>query len=450
MKTVCLLVCIFITSFGFSQKRDSLLNIIKHSTNEMKRLNALSDFLISETEANPAEAVALQKKMLQEARAKKDKPGELIIIGSIGYSIALSGNMAAGTDMLFKGLKMAEDLNNQQLIGMVYCGLGNLYTDVAKQKEYYQKSLTASAVAKDSLFMIAELGNLSSVYITERKMDSALYYNQRCEELARAAHQPVSRILIRSGYIHYYAERKQVALEFYRAALQEAEKNKNADEGKRSAFYALSWHYLYESNIDSALYYSKLYYNAVKDGYLIRRMGATLSLARVYEKVNSDSALNYTKQYMAMKDSVYGLSKVAQMQSMALLDDERQYKSTEERKHNLQYAAIAFGLIAFIILFFVFSHSIIANQKLIRFLGIIALLIVFEFLNLLLHPWLGAVTHHSPILMLLAMVCVAALLIPMHHKLEHWITHRLVEKNKKIRVAAAKKIIQQLEPEHTN
>jgi hypothetical protein len=47
--------------------------------------------------------------------------------------------------------------------------------------------------------------------------------------------------------------------------------------------------------------------------------------------------------------------------------------------------------------------------------------------------------------MLAAMVCIAALLIPLHHKLEHWITHKMVEKNKKIRLAAAKKTIATLE-----
>jgi hypothetical protein len=49
--------------------------------------------------------------------------------------------------------------------------------------------------------------------------------------------------------------------------------------------------------------------------------------------------------------------------------------------------------------------------------------------------------------MLLFMVCLAALLIPMHHKLEHWITNKMVEKNKQIRLAAAKKTIAQLENE---
>jgi len=70
---------------------------------------------------------------------------------------------------------------------------------------------------------------------------------------------------------------------------------------------------------------------------------------------------------------------------------------------------------------------------------------VFEFLNLFLHPFLDKLTHHQPLLILTAMVCIAALLIPLHHKLEHWITHKMVEKNNKIRLAAAKKKIATLE-----
>jgi hypothetical protein len=125
--------------------------------------------------------------------------------------------------------------------------------------------------------------------------------------------------------------------------------------------------------------------------------------------------------------------------------EESRQKEAEERKHNLQYAAIALGVICFIILFFLLSHSVIANPIVIRFSGVLALLIFFEFLNLLLHPYLGEITHHSPVLMLLIMVCVAAVLIPLHHRLEHWITHKMIEKNNKIKLAAARKTIEQLE-----
>ena len=72
-------------------------------------------------------------------------------------------------------------------------------------------------------------------------------------------------------------------------------------------------------------------------------------------------------------------------------------------------------------------------------------MIVFEFFNLLLHPFLEGVTNHTPVFMLLALVCIAALLIPLHQRIEKWSTVKLVEKNKKIRLANAKKTIEKLE-----
>jgi hypothetical protein len=70
---------------------------------------------------------------------------------------------------------------------------------------------------------------------------------------------------------------------------------------------------------------------------------------------------------------------------------------------------------------------------------------VFKFLKLLLHPFLERITHYSSVLLLLALVGIAALLVPLHHKVEHWATAKLVEKNKKIRLANAKKTIGELE-----
>lgn len=80
----------------------------------------------------------------------------------------------------------------------------------------------------------------------------------------------------------------------------------------------------------------------------------------------------------------------------------------------------------------------------------LGLLIVFEFINLLIHPYLITFTNDSPIFMLIVLVVVAALLIPLHHKLEKWIKEKMVEKNKAIRLAAAKKAIEKLEKKSEN
>ena len=49
--------------------------------------------------------------------------------------------------------------------------------------------------------------------------------------------------------------------------------------------------------------------------------------------------------------------------------------------------------------------------------------------------------------MLVILIAIAALLVPLHHKLEKWIVHSVVEKNKGIRLEAAKRTIEKLEKE---
>jgi amino acid permease len=177
----------------------------------------------------------------------------------------------------------------------------------------------------------------------------------------------------------------------------------------------------------------------------------------IYENSNSDSAIKYFKIYRAANERVFNTQAIQQTQLLTFEDELRQQKladdkikTEEQRQQNLQYALIALGIIIFIILFLLLSRSFITNTRLIEFFGVLALLIVFEFLNLLLHPFLERVTNHTPVVMLLALVCIAAILIPLHRRVEKWSTAKLVEKNKRIRLALAKKTIEKLENNKTN
>ena len=107
-------------------------------------------------------------------------------------------------------------------------------------------------------------------------------------------------------------------------------------------------------------------------------------------------------------------------------------------------------MITFIILFFAFSRSVIVKSKFIEFFGVLGLLAVFEFINLFIHPYLLHFTNDSPVLMLLILIGIGALLVPLHHRLEKWMTKVMVEKNKKIRLASAKRTIEQLENKPVN
>ena len=176
-------------------------------------------------------------------------------------------------------------------------------------------------------------------------------------------------------------------------------------------------------------------------------------MRQVFDSLHhSDSAYYYSRMEAKINAEIFSQNNLNKMQSLAFNEQirniEKQARELEEeqqRKQNIQYALMALGIITFIIAFLLLSRRHITNTKVIQFLGVVALLVVFEFLNLLLHPFLERITHHSPVLMLMALVCIAALLVPLHHKLEQWATHKMIEKNKAVRLAAAKKTIEQLE-----
>jgi hypothetical protein len=161
---------------------------------------------------------------------------------------------------------------------------------------------------------------------------------------------------------------------------------------------------------------------------------------------SADSAYSYLKIKDSYQDKLLAEQRANQLQSVIvnaqIKENDEATKAAEaviERKHNLQYAAIAIGIITLVILFLLLSRSVLVSERLIEFFGVIGLLVVFEFINLVIHPYVAHLTNESPIWMLLILVAIAAVIVPLHHKLEHVITRRLVEKNKAIRLELAKK-----------
>jgi hypothetical protein len=73
------------------------------------------------------------------------------------------------------------------------------------------------------------------------------------------------------------------------------------------------------------------------------------------------------------------------------------------------------------------------HTKVIKILGILSLLILFEYLTLLLHPAVAEFTNHTPVYEILIFVAIAAILIPGHHRIENWLIEKLIHKKGSIR-----------------
>jgi hypothetical protein len=105
-----------------------------------------------------------------------------------------------------------------------------------------------------------------------------------------------------------------------------------------------------------------------------------------------------------------------------------QKKQAEENHvRNLQLLAIG----VFIPIYFIgvlLLSRIKVRPRVVEFLGILSLLLFFEFITDLVYPYVSQLTNDNPIGEMLFLVLLAALLEPFNFKLEHWVKGHLVHK----------------------
>ncbi|MCW3087457.1 MAG: hypothetical protein JWQ78_843 [Sediminibacterium sp.] len=448
------------TAFSQDPVTDAALQRIAAEKNDDKRVDLILDFFAATQESNPVLDMRHAQQLLLQSQINKDKIGEAAALGEMGYNYWSFGNTVRHLEYDIKAMALAEESGNKKLIALCKNFLAHNYSftahpDFRKAIGLYREAEKNAIEGNSEILQSWALMNLGATYHTMGQLDSALVYTQKTFELiSRIKYtQYVGYVLTQFGDLHAKMGNNSLAVNYYSLAAREAAKV-NAHRFLSLAYQNLGVYYQKNNQADSALLYAKKAIAAVQNtpfAYIMAGEPAQL-LLKIYKSRNSDSALKYSEIYRVANDSLYNARSIQQAQTLTFENDLRQQelatvkiKAEEQRKQNIQYVLIALGILGFIMLFLLLSRSFITNTKLIEFFGVIALLIVFEFLNLLLHPFLERVTHHSPVLLLLALVCIAALLVPLHHKVEKWATATLVEKNKKIRLAAAKKTIEQLE-----
>ena len=448
-----LLIATFICLLAYNseaqnKEADVILNELSKADTDSSRVRLMNKILYETNALSQQERIDYSKKILDLAKKQHNSVLESIIIAELGYILAINGNNLQGSELAFSGLEMAQQHKNKQALGIIYQDLAVCFrNDTTKQKQYLLEALPNSEAAGDYFNLTATLYSLSIYFSSIKQKDSALYYAQRGYELCLSKNIEFSlpASLIQLARVNYYdLNNKSIALEYMKKALDTkfGVENSDAFVGVNNALAGL---FQSQSMPDSALYYNNRALGKLGKARFTRSLYVYGLYKKIYSDINSDSALKYYKLYEIAKDSIDKMSNAQQQQLLSIKKDLEIEKVSLQRQQNIQFALIAIGIILLITFYLLLSRSFITNTKLIEFFGVVALLIVFEFLNLLLHPFLERITNHSPLLMLLALVCIAALLVPLHHKVEHWATAKLVEKNKKIRLASAKKTIEELE-----
>ncbi|MEO6136886.1 MAG: tetratricopeptide repeat protein, partial [Ginsengibacter sp.] len=418
MKKILILVCLFIIAQNlFAQKAnvDSVIHAITISKNDSVKIALITGLYTPEINNDPDYVIDIGLKLLKQSEADKNIIEESSANTFLGQGYRLLGNNVRGLAYHQKAIALAEQINNPSLLAIAENQMANIYKDRDESDKAIQlyKSATAHAQQGDNKFFeAAAYSNLGYVYLATNSLDSSMIFSQKAYEYYRhmITTQVSSEAILQTALPFIFGNmanvqsklgNSQLAISYYNMAL--ANCSSSSAKYLTVIYTGLAQHYQSQHQEDSAEYYARKAIAIVNNSPLFYLSSTPAQLlSDMYENNNCDSTLKYAKIFKTANDSLFNNKANQQIQLMTFDEDLRQQQlaqekiKTEERRHqNIQFALIAFGIISFIVIFLLFSRSIVANERLISFFGILGLLIVFEFVNLLLHPWLASFTHES-------------------------------------------------------
>jgi len=429
-----------ISASGFSQKAkaDSLARLLVTEKEDTNRVTLMWRLASAASVYDPDTALTLSFQALSLAKKIKYTEGESRATGILANTFMKIGNYPRALELNIEKLKIEEKRSNPHNLASVLMNIGIVYVmqeEYAKALEYY--AIADSVIRKYNVeklqYNIAL--NTGDAYDRLDNSDSAFAYYSQSLKIAKAGDDPDYIGISMTGLGHTYRKlgnnlesllHYQTGIRYLQAA--------HDDETLSEAALGLAKLYQQINKSDSAGHYARLSLTiANADGFLSKELDAAQFLADHYKKIRDiDSAFTYVNYVRGLNDSVNSKDKIRELQIISSNEQFRQLELEEERAaqrkkrfEQLQMLLIAIFIPGFFLIT-LFLSRVNVSLKLIRLLGVLSLLFLFEYLTLLLHPTVARLTNHTPVFEILIFVGLAAILIPAHHRLEHWMIHKLI------------------------
>jgi tetratricopeptide (TPR) repeat protein len=213
----------------------------------------------------------------------------------------------------------------------------------------------------------------------------------------------------------------------------------STNENSRVGFYGqLASFYRKSGDKKSAIdYYQKVIAISEKNGLLENVKKSSQMLDSLYmESGNFTLSGQYKAQYYRYKDSIETLKREKELTQVEAEDEEQRLikaaKEAEElkrRRNNIQYLGIVIGIIGLFVALVILGMFKV-SAGLIKAIGFFVFLMFFEFIFLVFKKNIYSITHGEPMKDLAFMIALAALLVPLHHWLEHKVLHYLTSHNR--------------------
>jgi len=386
---------------------------------------------------NPDSSVAFAQKALYLARKIKFTNGESLSLGVLATAFTRIGNYPKALEFYLQKLELEESRNSPRDLASALINIGILYVfqeQYADALNYYKQAdsvIRQNNVTDLRYFIFLNLGD---VYERLNAIDSSFFYYNKSLNVAADIQNIdyAGTSLVGLGHVYFKKNMLDSALQNYLQAIIYLQASDDVDI-ICEADLGLAKLYGKRNMNDSAEYYAIRSFDLAKQsGFESRQLDAAAFLTDYFKKTGDvKNALQYSEALRILNDSVYSKAKIRESQIISTNEQLRQneiaenkIKAEEERQEQLQMLLIGIFIVVFFLVTLLLNR-VKVHYKIIRFFGIVSLLMMFEYLLLLLNPWIEQFTNHAPVFEILIFVVIASILTPAHHKIEHWLIGKL-------------------------
>lgn len=365
----------------------------------------LSSFYSAIEDYNKAiDYMTLAYKKLDEIEEKNVPYQKVVYTNSIGNLFAYKKNYDIAISYFEKSIRMADSLKFSTLKIPGYVSLLNQYLRIDEPQKAldYMNSTPGDNLKKYlvNFGMSPIIDQAYGVIYTELgRFDSARIYLNKARPMFENSTNGNSQVGFYGQLASFYRKSgdKKNAIDYYLKVKEISEKNGLLENVKKASQY-LDTLYTETGNITLAGKYNAVYY-----------------------------------QY---KDSIETLKREKELTQLEADDEEmRQEKLAKEaeeikkRRNNIQYLGIVIGIIALFVALVVLGMFKV-SAGVIKAIGFFVFIMLFEFVFLIFKKTIYSYTHGEPLRDLAFMIALAALLVPLHHWLEHKVLHYLTSHNR--------------------
>jgi tetratricopeptide (TPR) repeat protein len=416
------------------------------------------------------------------------KKGMAASYGGIGAYYYRKGEFPLALENQLKALDIRKNISDSVGLASTYNNIGVIFRDQgdhARALQNYTDALNINIGLGDKAKAANNINNIGLVYVDQKDFDIALkYFNQALALNESIGNKAMSATNLNNiGIVYYQKKKYPVAIQYYQKAFNinlevgnyhEVANNlvnigvcydllKDHDNAIKNYLEALDLNQqlgnqygiaLNMGNVASVYVEEKKYKEAkdylnkailisdeIKAWQLIQDHNLTLSKLDSITGDYKSAYLHYQK-YSAAKDTLFNDSKSKDIGRLEMKQEientERIRKATEEekariaqrerdRKNTLQYSGMFITLLC-IALIVVMLGFIKVSAPMARSITFFTFLLVFEFMLLLIDPYVDRFSGGEPVYKLILNALLACLIFPLNAALENGLKKRLTKK----------------------